>query len=52
MLELRGNAVSAEGLAKTIYWALGVDPEMFLTTCRGRPVPLLESGKPHVSLLG
>jgi hypothetical protein len=46
------GAVSPEDLAKTIYWALGVDPEMFLTDRRGRPVPLVESGKPLVSLFG
>jgi hypothetical protein len=52
MRELRKNAVSPEDLAKTIYWALCVDPEMFLTGRRGRPVPVFESGKPLVFLFG
>jgi hypothetical protein len=46
------NAVTPEDLAKTIYWALGVDPEIFLTNRMGRAVPLVESGKPLMSLFG
>jgi uncharacterized protein (DUF1501 family) len=46
------NAVSPEDLAKTIYWALGVDPELFLTNRLGRSVPLVESGKPLLSIFG
>jgi len=46
------HPVSPEDLAKTIYWALGIDPELFLTNREGRPVPLVESGKPLVDLFG
>jgi uncharacterized protein (DUF1501 family) len=46
------NPVSPEDLAKTIYWALGIDPELFLVNREGRPVPVVESGKPLVSLFG
>lgn len=46
------NPVSPEDLAKTIYWALGVDPEMMLTDREGRPVPLVESGRPVKALFG
>jgi len=46
------NPVSPEDLAKTIYWALGIDPELFLVNREGRPVPIVESGKPLVSLFG
>jgi hypothetical protein len=44
------NAVTPEDLAKTIYWALGIDPEMMLVNKQGRPVPLVESGKPLTGL--
>jgi len=44
--------VTPEDLAKTIYWALGVDPEMFLSNRQGRPVPLVESGRPLIQLFG
>ena len=46
------NAVTPEDLAKTIYWALGIDPELFLMNREGRPMPLVESGKPLVKLFG
>ncbi len=39
------HPVSPEDLAKTIYWALGVDPEMMITNREDRPVPLVESGR-------
>jgi hypothetical protein len=41
-----------EDLAKTIYWALGVDPEMFLRYRDGRPVPLVEGGRAQTQLFG
>jgi uncharacterized protein (DUF1501 family) len=46
------NAVTPEDLAKTIYWALGIDPELFLVNREGRPMPIVESGKPLVNLFG
>jgi uncharacterized protein (DUF1501 family) len=46
------NPVSPEDLAKTIYWALGIDPELFLVNREGRPMPIVESGKPLVDLFG
>jgi hypothetical protein len=46
------GAVTPEDLAKTIYWSLGIDPELFLTNREGRPMPLVESGKPLVKLFG
>lgn len=44
------NAVSPEDLAKTIYWALGVDPELVLHDNLGRPVPMIERGQPLTKL--
>ncbi len=46
------KSVTPESLAKTIYWALGIDPEMMLTDRGSRPVPLVESGKPLLDLFG
>ncbi|MEM7387601.1 MAG: DUF1501 domain-containing protein, partial [Verrucomicrobiota bacterium] len=46
------NPVSPEDLAKTIYWALGIDPEMMLNDPQGRPHLLVESGRPVVELFG
>lgn len=46
------NPVSPEDLAKTIYWALGIDPDLFLPDREGRPVPIIESGKPLTQLFG
>jgi uncharacterized protein (DUF1501 family) len=46
------HPVTPEDLAKTIYWALGIDPELFLTNREGRPIPIVESGKPLVNLFG
>ena len=46
------GAVTPEDLAKTIYWALGIDPELFLMNREGRPMPIVESGKPLVNLFG
>ena len=46
------NPVTPEDLAKTIYWALGIDPNLFLPDRLGRPVPIIESGKPLTHLFG
>jgi hypothetical protein len=44
------DPVTPEDLAKTIYWALGVNPELVLPDREGRPVPMVESGKPITAL--
>jgi hypothetical protein len=44
--------VSPEDIAKTLYWSLGVDPEMMLHDRQNRPVPLVESGRPLHDLFG
>lgn len=46
------HAVSPEDLAKTIYWALGIDPDLVLPDREGRPRPMVESGKPLRALFG
>jgi hypothetical protein len=46
------NPVSPEDLAKTIYWALGIDPNLFLPDREDRPTPIIESGKPLTQLFG
>ncbi len=46
------SPVSPEDLAKTIYWALGVNPDLFLPNREGRPIPIVESGKPLTQLFG
>lgn len=46
------SPVSPEDLAKTLYWALGVDPELILPDREGRPIPIVESGKPLTQLFG
>ena len=42
--------VSPEDLAATIYHALGVDPDLRLPDAQGRPVNILDGGKPLVEL--
>lgn len=44
--------VSPEDLAKTIYWSLGIDPELIIHDRQGRPTPIVESGKPVTALFG
>ena len=44
--------VSPEDLAKTLYWALGIDPELMLMNREQRPVPIVESGRPLLDLFG
>jgi len=46
------SPVSPEDLAKTIYWSLGIDPELFLPNREGRPMPIVESGRPRLDLFG
>ncbi len=46
------NAVSPEDLAKTIYWALGINPDLMIPDREGRPVPIVESGKPVNAIFG
>jgi uncharacterized protein (DUF1501 family) len=44
--------VTPEDLAKTIYWALGVNPDLFLHDRENRPVPVVSSGRPLLDLFG
>lgn len=44
--------VSPEDLAATIYYALGIDHEMRVNDRQGRPVPLVENGRPLTELFG
>lgn len=41
-----------EDFASTIYYALGIDHEMRLPDAQGRPVGLVEDGKPILELFG
>jgi len=42
--------VTPEDLAATIYYALGIDPEVRLPDIQGRPIQIVENGKPVVEL--
>lgn len=44
--------VSPENLAATIYYALGIDPELRVPDQQGKPVQILEGGTPMVELFG
>ena len=44
--------VSPEELAATIYWALGIDPDVRLPDTQGRPVQVVEDGRPLKELFG
>ncbi len=46
------RAVSPEDLAATIYYALGIDLDLFLPDSQGRPVHILDGGKPLLDLFG
>lgn len=46
------HPVSPEDLAKTLYWSLGIDPELMLHNREGRPIPIVESGSPLTRLFG
>ena len=43
---------SPEDLAATIYHALGIDPESQLKMLDGRPVPIVDGGRPLLQLFG
>ncbi|MDB4731717.1 DUF1501 domain-containing protein [bacterium] len=40
------HPVSPEDLASTIYWAMGIDPQLMLPDALGRPVPINDGGEP------
>lgn len=44
--------VSPEDLAKTLYWSLGVNPDLTLPDREGRPVSIVKSGKALTLLFG
>lgn len=46
------HPVSPEDLAATIFYALGIEPELRIPDATGRPVPLVERGRPLVELFG
>ena len=46
------HPVSPEDLAATIFYALGIDPELRIPDAQGRPTPLVERGRPLVELFG
>jgi hypothetical protein len=46
------NPVSPEDLAATIYEALGIDPELMLPDQLGRPIAIVEGGRPVKGLFG
>ncbi len=48
----KDHPVSPEDLAKTIYWSLGIDPDLALPDKEGRPIPMVESGKALTQLFG
>ena len=48
----KDRPVSPEDLAATIYWALGIDPEIRLPDAQGRPVQIVEGGRPLRELFG
>jgi len=46
------SPVSPEDLAATVYWALGIDPQLTLPDVLGRPVPIVENGTPLRGIFG
>lgn len=44
--------VSPEDLAKTLYWSLGVNPDLMLMNRENRPVPIVDGGRPLLDLFG
>ena len=46
------HPVSPEDLAATVFHALGISPDTRVLDPLGRPVPVMEGGKPLVELLG
>jgi len=47
-----GTPTSPEDLAATIYHALGIDPESQLKMLDGRPVLIVDGGRPLHQLFG
>ncbi|MFT5470390.1 MAG: hypothetical protein ACI8UO_005518 [Verrucomicrobiales bacterium] len=46
------DPVTPEDLAKTIYSAMGVNPDLFLPNREGRPIPIVDGGKVQSQLFG
>ena len=46
------HPVSPEDLAATIYYALGIDPELRVRDPQGRPTAILDGGRPLTELFG
>ncbi len=46
------HPVSPEDLAATIYHALGIDPHFSLPDAQGRPVHIVDGGRPMHELFG
>ena len=44
--------VKPEDLASTIYYALGIDPHMHVPDAQGRPVAIVDGGRPLTELFG
>ncbi len=44
------HPVTPEDLAATIYWAMGIDPQLTLPDALGRPVPINDGGEPLKAL--
>jgi hypothetical protein len=44
--------VRPEDLASTIYYALGIDPHMHVPDAQGRPVAIVDGGRPLTELFG
>jgi hypothetical protein len=46
------HPVSPEDLAATLFHALGIDPDLRIHDAQGRPVSLVEGGRPLLNLFG
>lgn len=44
--------VSPEDLAKTIYWTLGINPDLMIMNRENRPTPIVDGGRPLLDLFG
>ena len=42
----KDHPVSPEDLAATLYWALGISPDIMLPDRLGRPTPMIDGGTP------
>jgi hypothetical protein len=49
---VKEDPVKPEDLAATLYYALGIDPEIMLPDREGRPVPIVEGGSPVKAIFG